>query len=46
MNAKSNDLEHAKTVLESALLASQEPLPIAELKKLPVDSVAPATSVR
>ena len=34
MNAKSNDLEHAKTVLEAALLASQEPLPIAELKKL------------
>src|SRR6188768_2081248 len=34
MNAKSNDVEHAKTVLEAALLASQEPLPIAELKKL------------
>ena len=34
MNAKSTDLEHAKTVLEAALLASQEPLPLAELKKL------------
>ena len=34
MNAKSNDLEHAKTVLEAALLASQEPLPLSELKKL------------
>jgi len=34
MNAKSTDLSHAKTVLEAALLASQEPLPLAELKKL------------
>ncbi len=34
MNAKSTDLGHAKTVLEAALLASQEPLPLAELKKL------------
>ena len=34
MNAKSIDLGHAKTVLEAALLASQEPLPLAELKKL------------
>jgi segregation and condensation protein B len=34
MNAKSTDLEHAKTVLEAALLASQEPLPLSELKKL------------
>ena len=34
MNAKSTDLEHAKTVLEAALLASQEPLPLSELKRL------------
>ncbi len=34
MNAKSTDFEHAKTVLEAALLASQEPLPLSELKKL------------
>jgi len=34
MNAKSIDLGHAKTVLEAALLASQEPLPLTELKKL------------
>jgi len=34
MNAKTTELEHAKTVLEAALLASQEPLPLSELKKL------------
>jgi len=34
MNAKSTDLSHAKTVLEAALLSSQEPIPLAELKKL------------
>ena len=34
MNKTSVDLEHAKTVLEAALLASQEPLPLSELKKL------------
>jgi len=34
MNAKSIDLGHAKTVLEAALLASQEPIPLSELKKL------------
>jgi segregation and condensation protein B len=34
MNKTSADLEHAKTVLEAALLASQEPLPLSELKKL------------
>ncbi len=34
MNKTSADLEHAKTVLEAALLASQEPLPFSELKKL------------
>ena len=30
MNKTSVDLEHAKTVLEAALLASQEPLPLWE----------------
>lgn len=34
MNKTSLDLEHVKKVLEAALLVSQEPLPIAELKKL------------
>jgi segregation and condensation protein B len=34
MNANSIDLGHAKTVLEAALLASQEPIPLSELKKL------------
>jgi segregation and condensation protein B len=34
MNKTSVDLEYAKTVLEAALLASQEPLPLSELKKL------------
>jgi segregation and condensation protein B len=34
MSQTSVDLEHAKTVLEAALLASQEPLPLSELKKL------------
>jgi len=34
MNKTSVDLERAKTVLEAALLASQEPLPLSELKKL------------
>jgi len=34
MNKTSVDLEHAKTVLEAALLASQEPLPLSELKRL------------
>ena len=34
MNKSSLDLEHVKKVLEAALLVSQEPLPIAELKKL------------
>lgn len=34
MNKSSLELEHMKKVLEAALLVSQEPLPIAELKKL------------
>jgi segregation and condensation protein B len=34
MNKTSLDLEHMKKVLEAALLVSQEPLPIVELKKL------------
>ena len=34
MNKTSADLEHAKSVLEAALLSSQEPLPLSELKKL------------
>jgi segregation and condensation protein B len=34
MNATSSDVGHVKTVLETALLVSQEPLPLAELKKL------------
>lgn len=34
MNAPADDLGHVKTVLEVALLTSQEPLPYAELKKL------------
>jgi segregation and condensation protein B len=34
MNKTSADLEHAKSVLEAALLASPEPLPLSELKKL------------
>lgn len=34
MNAPSDDLGHVKTVLEVALLTSQEPLPYTELKKL------------
>jgi segregation and condensation protein B len=34
MNATSIDAVHVKTVLETALLVSQEPLPLVELKKL------------
>jgi segregation and condensation protein B len=34
MNATSIDAGHVKTVLETALLVSQEPLPLSELKKL------------
>jgi len=34
MNTISRDLGHVKTVLETALLVSQEPLPFSELKKL------------
>jgi segregation and condensation protein B len=34
MNATSIDTGHVKTVLETALLVSQEPLPLSELKKL------------
>ena len=34
------DLEHVKKVLETALLVSQEPLPLAELKKLFDDGVS------
>jgi len=34
MNATTTDLGHVKTVLETALLVTQEPLPLAELKKL------------
>jgi segregation and condensation protein B len=34
MNANTTDLGHVKTVLETALLVTQEPLPISELKKL------------
>jgi segregation and condensation protein B len=34
VNATSTDTGHVKTVLETALLVSQEPLPLSELKKL------------
>jgi len=34
MNTTSLDLGHVKSALETALLVSQEPLPLAELKKL------------
>jgi segregation and condensation protein B len=34
MNATSIDAGHVKTVLETVLLVSQEPLPLSELKKL------------
>ena len=34
MNATTTDLGHVKTVLETALLVTQEPLPLSELKKL------------
>jgi segregation and condensation protein B len=34
MDTTSPDLKHMKTVLETVLLSSQEPLPLAELKKL------------
>jgi segregation and condensation protein B len=34
MNATSSEAGHVKTVLETALLVSQEPLPLSELKKL------------
>lgn len=34
MDTPALDLRHVKTVLETALLTSQEPLPLAELKKL------------
>ena len=43
MNKTSVDLEHAKTVLEAALLASQEPLPLSELKKLFDDELSTDT---
>ncbi|MGH8648011.1 MAG: SMC-Scp complex subunit ScpB, partial [Burkholderiales bacterium] len=34
MDTTSLDLRHVKTVVEAALLVSQEPLPLSELKKL------------
>jgi len=34
MDMHTLDLGHVKTVVEAALLVSQEPLPLAELKKL------------
>jgi len=40
MNATTNDAGQMKLVLETALLVSQEPLPLAELKKLFDDEVS------
>jgi segregation and condensation protein B len=37
------DLAHVKSVLEAALLTAQEPLPIAQLKKLFDDALSPET---
>ena len=37
------DLAHVKTVLETALLTTQEPLPMAQLKKLFDDTLSPDT---
>jgi segregation and condensation protein B len=37
------DLAHVKTVLETALLTAQEPLPIAQLRKLFEDTLSPDT---
>ena len=45
MTTKPPETGHLKTVLETVLLASQEPLPVAELKKL-FDEEVPSDAVR
>jgi segregation and condensation protein B len=45
MDTTSPDVKHLKTVLETVLLSSQEPLPLAELKKL-FDEDLPSDVIR